>query len=196
LIHGTDLGQWLAERRAESCLRIAERYAVDHLGAARDAEQRVDPLRDHRMQRRSRLPDARRTGGELQGLHGLIDCVILGAYQVDQTRTFANWKISLDLPTGLGNTIGGAMDLAQCAKRVFVMLEHTTNEGRPRLVRHCTLPSTALHVVKLVVTDLGVFAVTEQGFELQRHAPGYTVEEIQALTDAPLRVSPDLCPAL
>jgi 3-oxoacid CoA-transferase B subunit len=127
---------------------------------------------------------------------GLIDCVILGAYQVDQAGTFANWKISLDLPTGLGNTIGGAMDLAQCAKRVFVMMEHTTNDGRPRLVTHCTLPPTALHVVKLVVTDLGVFSVTEQGFELQRHAPGYTVDEIQALTDAPLRVSPDLQPAL
>jgi acyl CoA:acetate/3-ketoacid CoA transferase beta subunit len=57
-------------------------------------------------------------------------------------------------------------------------------------------PPTALKVVTLVVTDLGVFAVTEQGFELQRHAPGYTVAAMQALTDAPLRVSPDLCPAL
>jgi 3-oxoacid CoA-transferase B subunit len=148
------------------------------------------------MQRRTRPNDAQHARGERQGLHGLIDCVSLGAYQVDQTRTFANWTISLDLPTGLGNTIGGAMDLAQCAKRVFVMLEHTTNHGRPRLVTHCTLPPTALHVVTLVITDLGVFAVTEQGFELQRHAPGYAIAEMQALTDAPLRVSPDLCTAL
>jgi 3-oxoacid CoA-transferase B subunit len=127
---------------------------------------------------------------------GIIDCVILGAYQVDKTGTFANWKISLDLPTGLGNVIGGAMDLAQCSKRVFVMMDHTTNSGEPRLVEKVSLPPTALDAVKLVVTDLGVFGVTPDGFELQQHAPGYTVEEIQAVTAAPLKVSPDLRPAL
>jgi 3-oxoacid CoA-transferase B subunit len=132
----------------------------------------MDLLLDHGMQRRTRPANAQHARGERQGLHGLIACVILGAYQVDQTGSFANWTIALNLPTGLGSTIGGAMDLAQCAKRVFVMLEHTTNDGRPRLVRHCTLPPTALHVVKMVVTDLGVFAVTEQGFGCSGTHPG------------------------
>ncbi len=127
---------------------------------------------------------------------GLIDCVILGAYEVDAGGSFANWKISLDLPTGLGNTLGGAMDLAQCSKRVFIMMDHTTSDGSPRLVERCTLPVTALNVVKLVVTDLAVLAMTDAGFELQRHAPGYTFEEIQALTGTPLTVSPNLSPAV
>jgi acyl CoA:acetate/3-ketoacid CoA transferase beta subunit len=76
------------------------------------------------------------------------------------------------------------------------MMDHTTNSGEPRLVERCSLPPTALNVVKLVVTDLGVFEPNGNGFELKQHAPGYTVEEIQAVTAAPLTVSPDLRPAL
>ncbi len=127
---------------------------------------------------------------------GLIDCVILGAYQVDASGSFANWKISLDLPTGLGNTLGGAMDLAQCSKRVFIMMAHTTSDGSPRIVESCSLPVTALNVVKLVITDIAVMAMTDAGLELQQHAPDYSVEEIQALTGIPLKVSPDLRPAV
>jgi len=127
---------------------------------------------------------------------GLIDCVILGAYEVDSEGSFANWKVSVDLPRGLGDALGGAMDLAQCSKQVYIMMEHTTADGRPRLVKQLSLPVTAIRVVKLVVTDLAVLAMTDKGFELQAHAPGYTVEEIQALTEIPLLVSPDLRPAV
>jgi len=71
------------------------------------------------------------------------------------------------------------MDLAACAKRVFITLEHTTKEGGPRLLKRCALPITAPGVVKLVVTDLGLFEVTPEGFKLREHAPGWTPAEIQ-----------------
>ena len=127
---------------------------------------------------------------------GVLDCVILGSYEVDQTGSFANWKRSNDMPIGIGEFMGGAMDLAQCSKRVWLMMDHTTNEGRPRLLKKCSLPLTGLNVVSLVVTNLGAFEITDAGFVLVEHAPGYTVEEIQALTDAPITVSPDLRPAV
>jgi len=127
---------------------------------------------------------------------GLLDVVVLGAYQVDQEGSFANWKISTDLPRGVGNSIGGAMDLAQNSKQVFLVMEHTTRDGKPRLMEKCDLPLTAVRKVTLVVTDIAVVAITPQGFELQRYAPGYSVEEIQSMTGAPLAVSPNLRPAL
>ena len=87
------------------------------------------------------------------------------------------------------------MDLAACAKQVFIAMEHTTADGRPRLVEHCSLPVTAARGVTLVVTDLAVIAVRDGHFVLLEHAPGYSVEEeIQALTGAPLSVNPDLRP--
>lgn len=116
---------------------------------------------------------------------GMIDATVMGAYEVAENGDFANWRV----PTHKGGGIGGAMDLAACAKRVFLALEHTTRDGTPRLRRRCSLPITAPGVVKLVVTDLGLFAVTPQGFELREYAPGWTVEEIQACTDARLYVA-------
>jgi 3-oxoacid CoA-transferase B subunit len=80
------------------------------------------------------------------------------------------------------------MDLAACAKRVFVVLEHTTRDGKPRLLKRCQLPITAPGVVKLVATDLGLFEVTPDGFVLRENAPGWTPEEIQRLTEAALIV--------
>jgi len=84
------------------------------------------------------------------------------------------------------------MDLAACAQRVFIALEHATREGKPRLLKRCTLPITAPGVVTLVVTDLGLFAVTPQGFRLREYAPGWTPEEIQELTEARLSIADDL----
>jgi 3-oxoacid CoA-transferase B subunit len=84
------------------------------------------------------------------------------------------------------------MDLAACAQRVFIAMEHTTRDGKPRLLKRCTLPITAPGAVKLVATDLGLFAVTPQGFELREYAPGWTPEEIQALTEARLNIARDL----
>jgi 3-oxoacid CoA-transferase B subunit len=107
---------------------------------------------------------------------------------VAENGDFANWRI----PPRKGGGIGGAMDLAACARRVFIALEHTTREGKPRLLKRCTLPITAPGVVKLVSTDLGLFAVTPQGFQLREYAPGWTPEEIQELTEARLSIADDL----
>jgi 3-oxoacid CoA-transferase B subunit len=116
---------------------------------------------------------------------GMVDVTVMGAYEVAENGDFANWRV----PGRKGGGIGGAMDLAACAKRVFVALEHTTREGEPRLLQRCTLPITAPGVVKLVVTDLGLFEVTPRGFKLSEYAPGWTVGEIQALTGAKLIVA-------
>jgi 3-oxoacid CoA-transferase B subunit len=91
-----------------------------------------------------------------------------------------------------GGGIGGAMDLAVGAKRVFIAMEHTTRDGQPRLLERCTLPLTARGVVKLVATDLGLFEVTGDGFVLREIAPGWSPEEVQALTGARLTVPEDL----
>ena len=84
------------------------------------------------------------------------------------------------------------MDLAVGAKRVFIALEHTTRDGQPRLLKHCTLPVTAVGVVKLVATNLGLFEVTPQGFLLREIAPGYTPEDVQAVTEARLIIADEL----
>ena len=119
---------------------------------------------------------------------GKLDATVMGAYQVAENGDFSNWKTE----GRRGGGIGGAMDLAVGAKRVFIALHHSTATGHPRLLKRCTLPTTALGVVKLVVTELGLFEVTETGFLMREIAPGYTSEEVQALTQAKLMVSVDL----
>ena len=124
---------------------------------------------------------------------GRVDCAVLGAYEVAPDGSFANWTPHADGRSDLGG-IGRAMDLTNGAKHVYLAMLHTTPEGAPRLVERCTLPVTGGRPVSLVVTDLAVIAIGEGGFELLEHAPGYTPEDIQAVTAAPLAVSPDLRP--
>ena len=119
---------------------------------------------------------------------GYIDVTVMGAYEVAESGDFANWKTA----GRKGGGIGGAMDLAVGAGSVFIAMEHTTRDGRPRLVKSCSLPVTARGVVKLVVTNLGLFEVTPAGFLLREIAPGYTPEEVQAVTEARLVVPGDL----
>jgi 3-oxoacid CoA-transferase B subunit len=119
---------------------------------------------------------------------GRIDVAVLGAYQVAENGDFANWKMA----GKKGGGIGGAMDLAVGAKRVFIAMEHTTRDRQPRLLRRCTLPLTARGAVKLVATDLGLFEVTADGFALREIAPGWSPEDVQALTEARLIVPADL----
>ena len=109
---------------------------------------------------------------------GRIDVTVLGAYEVAQSGDFANWRIG----AGKGGGIGGAMDLAACAKRVFVIMEHLTRDGRPRLVQTCALPVTARGVVKLVATNYGLFEPAGDGFRLRELAHGISFEEAQAAT--------------
>ena len=119
---------------------------------------------------------------------GYIDVTVMGAYEVAENGDFANWKTA----GRKGGGIGGAMDLAVGAKQVFLALEHTTREGAPRLLKRCNLPVTAVGVVTKVVTNLGLFDITPEGFLMREIAPGYTPEEVQAVTEAKLSISPDL----
>ncbi len=121
---------------------------------------------------------------------GYVDVTVLGAYEAAENGDFANWRVA----GARGGSIGGAMDLAVGAKNVFLILEHTTRDGRPRLVEQCSLPVTAVGVVSLIATDLGLFEVTAQGFVLREIAPGFTPDDVQAVTGARLAVAPDLRP--
>ena len=113
---------------------------------------------------------------------GLLDVGVLGAYEVGANGDFANWKME----GRAGGGIGGAMDIAACARRIFIMMEHTTRDGAPRLLPRCTLPVTARGVVRLVVTDLGVFEPRGDAFALREVAPGHSLEEVAGLTGAPV----------
>ncbi|GMU40226.1 MAG: succinyl-CoA--3-ketoacid-CoA transferase [Chloroflexota bacterium] len=121
---------------------------------------------------------------------GMVDVTCLGAYQVAPDGSFANWKTTNEEWNNLGG-IGGAMDLAACSKQIYLALEHTTRDGEPRLMQKCSLPVTAPAGVTLVVTNIAVVAVRDGKFILEQHAPGYTAEEIQAVTGAPLEISPN-----
>ena len=113
---------------------------------------------------------------------GRIDVTVLGAYEVAENGDFANWKIA----GAKGGGIGGAMDLAACAKRVFVIMEHLTRDGRPRLVRRCALPVTARGVVKLVATNHGLFEPAGEGFRVRELASGIGLDEVRAATGSAL----------
>ena len=119
---------------------------------------------------------------------GLLDVAVLGAYEAAANGDFANWRIS----GRKGGGIGGAMDLAVGARQVFLLLEHTTRNGRPRLLERCALPLTAAGVVTLVMTDVGLFEPAGDRFRLREIAPGFTVEEVRELTGAPVEPAPDL----
>ena len=119
---------------------------------------------------------------------GYIDVTVMGSYEVAENGDFANWKTA----GRKGGGIGGAMDLAVGAKRVYIAMEHTTRDGQPRLVKALNLPATARGAVKLLMTDLGLFDVTPEGFMLREIAPGFTPAEVQEVTEARLAISPDL----
>lgn len=122
----------------------------------------------------------------IRGSH--VDVVVMGAYEVAENGDLANWKIG----GRRGGAIGGAMDLAVGAKRVFIAMEHTTRDGQPRLRKRCAVPLTALDVVDLVCTNLGLFEVTGGAFVMREIAPGYTPDEIRAVTEGGLIVPDDL----
>ena len=119
---------------------------------------------------------------------GHIDVAVLGGLEVSARGDLANWSI----PERGGGGIGGAMDLAVGARRVIVAMEHTTREGRPRLVERCAYPLTASACVHLVVTNLAAIEVAADGLLLREVAPGVTPEEVEAATGAPLSRAPDL----
>jgi 3-oxoadipate CoA-transferase beta subunit len=117
---------------------------------------------------------------------GHLDLCVLGAFQVAANGDFANWSTSAndDMPS-----VGGAMDLAAGAKSVWVLMEHTTRAGESRLMRRCTYPLTALGAVKRVYTNLAVLDVVGDGFAVRAMAPGMTLDALQDVTAAPLRIA-------
>ena len=120
---------------------------------------------------------------------GHVDATILGAMQVDEQGDIANWMIPGKLTPGMG----GAMDLLTGAKHVIVAMEHTA-KGNHKILKKCSLPLTAKGQVNMIVTEMGVMEVTPEGIVLKEIHPEFTVEQVQAATEATLIISPDLKP--
>jgi acetate CoA/acetoacetate CoA-transferase beta subunit len=126
--------------------------------------------------------------GLIRGGH--LDITVLGGLEVDQQGQLANWIVPGKMVPGMG----GAMDLVTGAKRVIVAMTHTA-KGKSKIIPKCTLPLTSVRRVNLVVTDLAVLEPTEQGLVLREVAPGVTVEQVKAATEATLIV-PDNVPVM
>ena len=120
---------------------------------------------------------------------GHLDLCVLGAFQVAENGDLANWARSEDDDAP---AIGGAMDLAVGAKRIWIVMEHNTRSGESRLLRRCGYPLTAPACVKRVYTELGVFDVTEKGFVVIDIVPGLSFDELQSRTEAPLHRNQDI----
>ena len=131
--------------------------------------------------------DSATSFGIIRGGH--VDATILGALQVDEKGDLANWIIPGKLVPGMG----GAMDLLVGARRGILAMEHTA-KGNPKIMKKCTLPLTAAGQVNLIITEMGVIEVTPKGLVLKEIHPEFTVEQVQAATEAPLIISDDLKP--
>jgi 3-oxoacid CoA-transferase subunit B len=119
---------------------------------------------------------------------GKVDLTVLGAMEVADNGDIANWKIPGKMVKGMG----GAMDLVAAAKNIIVAMQHTNPKGESKLLPACTLPLTGVKCVKKIVSDLGVFNVTENGFECIERAPGVSVEEIRSKTAGRLAIADDV----
>lgn len=114
---------------------------------------------------------------------GHLDLCVLGAFEVAACGDIANWATS---ETDSAPAVGGAMDLAAGVRRLWVVMEHTTKEGRPRLVERCSYPLTALGAVHRIYTNLAVINVTQRGFEVEEMVAGLSFDELQLQTGAKL----------
>ena len=119
----------------------------------------------------------------IRGQH--VDLTILGAMEVAQNGDIANWKIPGKMVKGMG----GAMDLVASAQNIIVAMMHTNRMGESKILNKCTLPITGINCVKKVVTNLAVLEITEDGFKLSERAPGVSVSEIIAATEANLIIT-------
>ena len=117
-----------------------------------------------------------------------VQLTVLGAMEVSDNGDIANWKIPGKMVKGMG----GAMDLVASAENIIVCMLHTNKAGESKLLKKCNLPLTGVGCVKKIVSDLGVFDLTPQGFKLLERAPGVSVEEIKAKTEGRLVVEGDI----
>ena len=131
--------------------------------------------------------DSSTSFGIIRGGH--VDATILGALEVDEKGNLANWIVPGKMVPGMG----GAMDLVVGAKKVIVAMNHT-QKGAPKILKKCTLPYTALGVVNMIVTEMGVLEVTPDGLVLTELHPDFTKEQVQEATEAKVIVSPNLKP--
>ena len=123
---------------------------------------------------------------------GHVDATVLGALEVDQHGNLANWIVPGKIVPGMG----GAMDLAAGAKKVIITMEHCTKNDEPKILKKCTLPLTAVECVTYVVTELCVLEKTSEGLMLKELAPGVTVDDVLAKTEAEIIVPDKVAPML
>jgi acetate CoA/acetoacetate CoA-transferase beta subunit len=129
--------------------------------------------------------DSATSFGIIRGGH--VDATILGALEVDQHGNLANWIVPGKMVPGMG----GAMDLVVGAKKVIIAMQHT-QKGAHKILKECRLPYTAVGVVDMIITEMGVMEIRPEGIVLTEINEGYTIEDIQAATEAELIISADL----
>lgn len=116
---------------------------------------------------------------------GLLDVTILGAFEVSQFGDLANWIVPEKIVSGMG----GAIELAQKAKKVIVIMNHTDKKGNSKIVKECSLPLTAKRCVDIIITDMAVIEVSENGLHVIEIMDPFTIEEVVQATEAPLLIS-------